>query len=625
MNEEMKEIVSDVLGDGNWKIFVGLDTNYHCKTSPSYFDSMFYAFYKNTSEQLTFQGASGEKQINVFVAMWVFLALAIVMLVLIGVQTGRRPEDDEIHPVLMDRFPIELLMLKDIILWTLLVVLYGTGFACVSRNSSYYYSMLPQVTENVMVRCAICGVLATALFAWNLKSYGRRIKEGKLGGSILASIAHAIKRTVDASRKTIQNSYRAQKANRQLLIAYIVLLGVQTIFMWIICAFGFHYAGGMAFFFFLLMILFDIFVYLKMLKSTSGKEAIKDGIQQLAAGNLDYRINTEHMSGENLELAEEINEGNMDERVGILHKSCGKIRKTILTEAIWMQKRCGCEKWITFEDASRRVRTADPGFSLIRYIGGRKDHIVLLKHEVCGQTFQWELSRFEKRPTCMACGRRRAPRNSPEDFRERMRELAGDEYEPMSGFTDLRSRILIRHRACGTVTEMIPNDFLRGRRCNLCHKAIRRTELEEALNTCTGGYYRITDMKNVRYCIEGENGERFFRDSGCIMQELSRPTESKLFTHRLAKPKPIQRKEAMIYLSAKEICRRKGFWSPRDSADILPLKQVQDLIRWLVRNDYLERIGYGEYVLSEKKLPGEHDGADQAAESGTVQDHDGMV
>ena len=54
------------------------------------------------------------------------------------------------------------------------------------------------------------------------------------------------------------------------------------------------------FFFFLLMILFDIFVYLKMLKSTSGKEAIKDGIQQLAAGNLDYRINTEHMSGENL-------------------------------------------------------------------------------------------------------------------------------------------------------------------------------------------------------------------------------------------------------------------------------------------------------------------------------------
>lgn len=338
--------------------------------------------------------------------------------------------------------------------------------------------------------------------------------------------------------------------------------------------------------------------------------------------SLQQRINQRlsFLGDGNYELAQDVNEEDMGERAEIIHKTCGKLRKTRLMETLWMQKKCDCETKVSFADAAERVRAASPDFTLIRYIGGKKEHIVRLKHKVCGQTFQWELSRFEKRPTCMACGRRRAPRNSPEDFRERMRELAGDEYEPVSGFTDLRSRILVRHRVCGTVTEMIPNDFLRGRRCNLCHKAIRRTELEEALNTCTGGYYRITDMKNVRYCIEGENGERFFRDSGCIMQELSRPTESKLFTHRLTKPKPIQRKEALIYLSAKEICRRKGFWNPRDSADILPLKQVQDLMRWLVRNDYLERIGYGKYVLSEKKLSGKCGGANQAAESGTVQE-----
>ena len=132
-------------------------------------------------------------------------------------------------------------------------------------------------------------------------------------------------------------------------------------------------------------------------------------------------------------------------------------------------------------------------------------------------------------------------------------------------------------------------------------------------------------MKNVRYAIEGESGEKFFRDPGCIMQELSRPTESKVFTHRMAKPKPAQRKEALIYLSAKEVCRRKGFWSPADSADILPLKQVQDFMRWLVKNDYLERIGYGKYVLSEKKLSGERGGENQADDGGAVQEHDRMV
>lgn len=326
-----------------------------------------------------------------------------------------------------------------------------------------------------------------------------------------------------------------------------------------------------------------------------------------AAMTLKQRINRRlsFFGDGNYELAQDVNEENMGERVDVIHKTCGSVRKTRLMETLWMQKKCDCETRVSFADAAERVRAASPNFTLIQYIGGKKNHIVRLKHKVCGQTFEWELGRFQKRPTCMVCERRRVPRGFVEDFLKRMRDLVGDEYELVSGFTDMRSRILVRHQACGTVTEMIPNDLLRGRRCNLCHKAIRRGELEAALESCTGGYYRITGMKNVRYCIEGENGEKFFRDPGCIMQELSRPTESPLFTHRIAKPKPAPRKEALIYLSAKEICRRKGFWSPRDSADILPLKQVQDLMRWLVKNDYLERIGYGKYVLSERKISGD--------------------
>ena len=224
---------------------------------------MYYAAYQDISSQITFNFGSGEHRINVFVATWVFLAIAIVMSVMIAMQTGRRPQDDEIHPVLMDKFPIELLMIKDIILWVVILVVYMEGVVRIFNNSGYYYSVLPYTLENIMARCTVCGIMAAALFAWDVKTYGRRIKERKLGGSIIGGIAHAIKRTVDASRKTIQDSYRAQKANKQLLIAYVVLLGIQTIFMWIICAFGFDYMGGAAFLFFILMILFDIFVYLK--------------------------------------------------------------------------------------------------------------------------------------------------------------------------------------------------------------------------------------------------------------------------------------------------------------------------------------------------------------------------
>lgn len=305
----------------------------------------------------------------------------------------------------------------------------------------------------------------------------------------------------------------------------------------------------------------------------------------------------------NYELAESVDRENLGERITVLHKTCGKVRKMPLTDAIWMQKKCECQKILWEREVAERIRAASGDFTLIRYIGGKKNHMVLLKHEVCGQTFEWELSRFQKRPTCMKCEKRRSARGSAEDFLQKMQDLTGDEYELVNDFVDTRTRILVRHRTCGTVTDMHPNDFTRGRRCNLCHGAIRRDVLEATLKTCTEGYYRITGEKNVRFLVEGGNGEKFFRDPGAIMQELSRPTPSKLFTHRVAKPEPEPRKEAMVYLSAKETCRQKGFWRSMDYSDgTLTLSRVQSITSLLVKNGYLERIGYGKYILSEQRL-----------------------
>lgn len=93
----------------------------------------------------------------------------------------------------MDKFPIEILIIKDIILWVALVVGYAESVVHISSNDRYYYSTLPSAFGNAMAQCTVLGVLAAVLFAWNVKSYGRRIKERKIGGSIIAGIAHAIK------------------------------------------------------------------------------------------------------------------------------------------------------------------------------------------------------------------------------------------------------------------------------------------------------------------------------------------------------------------------------------------------------------------------------------------------
>ena len=100
--------------------------------------------------------------------------------------------------------------------------------------------------------------------------------------------------------------------------------------------------------------------------------------------SLQQRINRRlsFLGDGNYELAEDVNEEAMGERVSILHKTCGNVRKTRLMETLWMQKKCDCETKVSFSDAAERVRAASTDFTLIRYIGGKKDHIVRLKHKV---------------------------------------------------------------------------------------------------------------------------------------------------------------------------------------------------------------------------------------------------
>lgn len=64
--DELKGMIRDIMGDGNWRIFVGLDTNYHCRTSQSYYDSMYYTAYQDISGQIAFNFGNGEYRINVF-------------------------------------------------------------------------------------------------------------------------------------------------------------------------------------------------------------------------------------------------------------------------------------------------------------------------------------------------------------------------------------------------------------------------------------------------------------------------------------------------------------------------------------------------------------------------------
>ena len=55
------------------------------------------------------------------------------------------------------------------------------------------------------------------------------------------------------------------------------------------------------------------------------------------------------------------------------------------------------------------------------------------------------------------------------EFVTEVESLVGDEYEVLGEYVYSLTNILIKHNECGTDYEVIPNNFLRGRRCYTCY------------------------------------------------------------------------------------------------------------------------------------------------------------
>lgn len=292
MGDYLLEAARDNLGEGNYQLLIGLDTNYPLRDSTSYRDMQLYQWYQD-------HNLFGP--VNVVYLFFTALAAAAVLLIILGCQTGRMPEDDKVHPALMDRFPIEILMVMDICLWVLVVVIVGTTFSYYgwSDGENIYYYM-----SNEYVRSTVGGtaaaVLTAALLAWELKRYGRRIKEKDLGGSIIRSVAGGI-------RRAFSSMYQARKESQKLVITYTGFLALHFIFLLIAGAAGANYMGFLAFCIVVALILFDIYVMTRLALMTRGRDEIRKGMKEISAGNLDYQIDTAHMSGDNREMAEELN------------------------------------------------------------------------------------------------------------------------------------------------------------------------------------------------------------------------------------------------------------------------------------------------------------------------------
>ncbi|MCC8150371.1 MAG: HAMP domain-containing histidine kinase [Lachnospiraceae bacterium] len=284
-------------GVGYYQIFLGLDLNYPLRTSSSYTTNLWFAGWNNHN---IFEPFS---TVTVF-----FLALAAMaaMLVLAALQTGRRPDDPDIHPVPMDRFPLEFMMIGDIVLWVLLIAWLYSQLSLV--YSDVLYSDVTYISANV-VGGAFSAALIVLLSAWEWKRYGRRVRERSVGGSLILIIVRKVRKSLETGRGA-EAQIRCMVGIYWIFIvvqAFFLLLGARLWWSW--------YSPGVGVFLMLVLIVVDLIVMIRLIRQTAERTRITKGMEELAAGNLDYQVDAVGFTSENRGTADVFN----SVREGIKH------------------------------------------------------------------------------------------------------------------------------------------------------------------------------------------------------------------------------------------------------------------------------------------------------------------
>ena len=261
---------------------LSVDTTYPVQDS-FYTESQTYAQYGGTAVWVFAAG----------VAAAILFALGLIWLTLAA---GRRPEDEALHLNSFDHWKTEIAALLVFVLWLVPVLLLGSTVSMTSAvvydeygriihanafQNSVYSSTGNTVAMTVMI------LYSCAMFLAGYLSLVRRIKAGTLWkDSLLRSIVKFIGRIFQ---------------NLSILWRIVLIFGVVILFHWI----AFFSYGS--FFFFGLMVLSEVLIFVYMIKDALGKQRIKKGIEEIAGGQVDYKIHVDGLPREQKDIGEKIN------------------------------------------------------------------------------------------------------------------------------------------------------------------------------------------------------------------------------------------------------------------------------------------------------------------------------
>ncbi|WP_079913037.1 hypothetical protein [Paenibacillus sp. 32352] len=178
-------------------------------------------------------------------------------------------------------------------------------------------------------------------------------------------------------------------------------------------------------------------------------------------------------------------------KISMRHNTCG--RNYEVTPAHFLTgNRCPfCSgKYRTTDDYSKIVNdlTNDEYKVLGEYT--KASAKVSMKHIACGNEFLMTPNSFMGGQRCPNCPLKRD--EARRQFEERVRSLVGDEYEFLSPYEGVDSKVKMKHVPCGNEYLANPSGFLRGERCPSCARLSRTRTVEqvkEEIDVLVGNEY----------------------------------------------------------------------------------------------------------------------------------------
>ena len=192
-----------------------------------------------------------------------------------------------------DKIPIEIMLVLAIVTGELLVIL---GY----QGTRFLKTVTDEFTEGRPLTCGLAllyALLVSGGFSFFYFSLVRRIKAGTLWkDSLLAELVRISRRA---------GSYLYGHANTTLRV--LIPSGVLLMAVLISILIAYRATAGTTVVLILMLILIGILVITSLLRAAVGRDRILTGIKKMNAGDMNYQIPEEGLTGDNLVLAREVN------------------------------------------------------------------------------------------------------------------------------------------------------------------------------------------------------------------------------------------------------------------------------------------------------------------------------